>query len=461
MHLKSVTGSAPVLQNSDEDPAPKLTKNALTRYLKAHIGDLKNCSGSRYTFNQSNGNGYSWSESEKICERFGYHLVSIENREEWNFLNQTIQTMNTEEYFIGLRKDATGIWRWLSDNSTVDLSEKGKWPWAKDEPNDGELKENCALMYQYYRKRYGGYNDVDCSISNIRAGFICECKGPTDESHTSQTAETQSSTELTVHLTLSRTESELATYETVGDCKKECEYNNINDTHRTSRSVSEMCSDVQERERKYTHLVSDEKGLAQPPSLRDENEENKDHVYAAVRKERKVKASSEASALKKRSGRSQEGTNGLPGNRASCVGLVDHTKATMNETPQASENTEYLYAVVDKTKRKKKPLQMPPAYRGLVHADLIHSRENSAKLVKEQSQTVYAHVDRVKTATVKISQPNPKETKDEEHQRALFVSNPRNDLMIIININSKLKFWVLPLDMEDCSSYTLVQKWLS
>ena len=61
-------------------------------------------------------------------------------------------------------------------------------------------------------------------------------------------------------------------------------------------------------------------------------------------------------------------------------------------------------------------MQKPAPYRGLVYADLILSRENSAKLVKEQPQTVYAQIDPVKTASVKISQKNPEETKDGEHK---------------------------------------------
>ena len=40
--------------------------------------------------------------------------------------------------------------------------------------------------------------------------------------------DTQSSAELTLHLTLLRTESGLATFETVSDCKKECVRDNIN-----------------------------------------------------------------------------------------------------------------------------------------------------------------------------------------------------------------------------------------
>ena len=143
-----------------------------------HSAPVKNFSGSSYIFYRSNGNWYNWERSKTICEQSGYNLVSIESREEWNFLNQTIQKEDTIEYFIGLRKDtSTGVWRWLSDNSTVDASNKGQWPWARGEPNDGGVKENCAQMYRYYRKEYGRYNDVRCTLDKDEAGFICELTG--------------------------------------------------------------------------------------------------------------------------------------------------------------------------------------------------------------------------------------------------------------------------------------------
>ena len=126
----------------------------------------------------NNGNWYNWERSKTICEQSGYNLVSIESREEWNFLNQTIQNENTSEYFIGLRKDtSTGVWRWLSDNSIVNASNEGDWPWATGEPNDENFKENCALMYGNYKYNYGRYNDVSCTLFLERAGFICEFKG--------------------------------------------------------------------------------------------------------------------------------------------------------------------------------------------------------------------------------------------------------------------------------------------
>ena len=151
--------------------------NRVCLCLILHSAPVKNFSGSTYIFYRSNGNGYYWERSKTICnKRSGYNLVSIESREEWDFLSQTIQKMKTTEYFIGLWKDtSTGVWRWLSDNSTVDASNKGLWPWARGEPTGKD--ENCAQMYRDYLKDFGRYNDVSCTSSLSRAGFICEFKG--------------------------------------------------------------------------------------------------------------------------------------------------------------------------------------------------------------------------------------------------------------------------------------------
>ena len=139
-----------------------------------HSAPVKNFSGSSYIFYGSNGNWYNWERSKTICEQSGYNLVSIESREEWNFLNQAIQKENTTEYFIGLRKDtSTGVWRWLSDDSIVNASNKGDWPWAKGQPSNGNFKEDCALMYRDYRRDYGRYNAVSCTSPKFKAGFIC------------------------------------------------------------------------------------------------------------------------------------------------------------------------------------------------------------------------------------------------------------------------------------------------
>ena len=180
----------------------------------------------------------------------------------------------------------------------------------------------------------------------------------------------QSSAALTVHLALSPTESGMATYESVSDCKNECEYDDIAETYRKSRPASEGYSDIHERAQENTLVVSGEKGKQQPTALCNKKEENKDHLYAVVYKERKGRASSEASALKKSSYHPQEEISELPVNRRSCVdcigcsshptesGLDNNTNAAESETPQTGGSIEYVYAAIDKTKKEKKQPQV-------------------------------------------------------------------------------------------------------
>ena len=145
-------------------------------YLPLGYTTVHGCSN--YTFHQnSEKKWYDWFTSRKECNMTGYDLVSIESREEWNFLNQSIQTLRAGgEYFIGLKKDETsGEWSWISDNSKVNASTKGAWPWAKDEPsNDQTVPENCAKMYKDYLSNHGRYDDVPCKRMSQTAGYICE-----------------------------------------------------------------------------------------------------------------------------------------------------------------------------------------------------------------------------------------------------------------------------------------------
>ena len=97
----------------------------------------------------------------------------------------------------------------------------------------------------------------------------------------------QSSAEVTVHLTLSQTESGPITHDPASACKKECEHDHLDETNRRSWSMSEECSDIQEKARENTVLVSGEKGIQQPLALCDKKVEGKDYVYAVVHKERK------------------------------------------------------------------------------------------------------------------------------------------------------------------------------
>ena len=128
---------------------------------------------SSYAFHPALFLWFSWEDSRHACKENGSDLVSIESRSEWTFVNYVIQTMETTEHFIGLRKDKkSGEWRWISNNSTVKASQ-GTFPWAKNQPSgDGD----CTVVYKNYSGNFGKYNDLKCTRKFRSAGYICESR---------------------------------------------------------------------------------------------------------------------------------------------------------------------------------------------------------------------------------------------------------------------------------------------
>ena len=122
-----------------------------------------------YTFH--NKSWITWEESNKMCEQSGSKLVSMEHlRAELTFLKNYLETLETKttEYYIGLRKDDQK-WIWISDNSTLNKTEKGKFPWAPGQPNkDG----SCSKMW--LDEGTYVYDDIVCNQKNYNMGYICE-----------------------------------------------------------------------------------------------------------------------------------------------------------------------------------------------------------------------------------------------------------------------------------------------
>ena len=203
--------------------------------------------------------------------------------------------------------------------------------------------------------------------------------------------QTRSCAELTVHLTLSRVETGLTTYETVRDCNEECDYATVEKSNRKLRPNEEGHSSPQDRKGKETESEGVRGASEQAPTTVDDGdndkEKEKDHVYAVVHKDRKGRASGASFHNKARCSLKEE-TSGLPVNRSSSVGPVSrlsslgsgnrfssmepanrssfatekgvdiNAEAAEEKTPGAGENTEYLYAVVDKANKKKKQPQV-------------------------------------------------------------------------------------------------------
>ena len=116
----------------------------------------------------------SWEESKNLCEQNGSKLVSMERlRAELNFLEYQSEAlkMNTIEYYIGLRKNGQK-WIWVSDNSTLEETERGQFPWASGQPKgDG----NCVKMWRQTTNSWTyRYDDVKCTVTSSKIGYICE-----------------------------------------------------------------------------------------------------------------------------------------------------------------------------------------------------------------------------------------------------------------------------------------------
>ncbi|XP_073451213.1 killer cell lectin-like receptor subfamily B member 1B allele C isoform X2 [Aquarana catesbeiana] len=71
------------------------------------LWDRENC------YNISSGGEYrTWNESREVCEGMGAHLLVIEDREQQEFINRSINQQTDRKFWIGLYRDGDG-WRWV------------------------------------------------------------------------------------------------------------------------------------------------------------------------------------------------------------------------------------------------------------------------------------------------------------------------------------------------------------
>ena len=116
----------------------------------------------------------SWEESKNLCEQNGSKLVSMERlRAELNFLENQSEAlkMNTSEYYIGLRRKDQK-WRWVSDNSALEETKRGHFPWASGEPQGNG---NCVKIWRQKTNPWTYvYDNVKCTVYTTNIGYICE-----------------------------------------------------------------------------------------------------------------------------------------------------------------------------------------------------------------------------------------------------------------------------------------------
>ena len=127
--------------------------------------------GHRYTvFTQMT----TWSQANFQCEQMGGHLLTIETKEEWNFVTSQALNFPLHEtfYWIGLTdRSKEGEWMWIH-------GQKPAYPkWRRGEPNDfGGNEDYGSIVASPEKLLHGCWNDFEGPdrVHDMVVGFICE-----------------------------------------------------------------------------------------------------------------------------------------------------------------------------------------------------------------------------------------------------------------------------------------------
>jgi hypothetical protein len=122
--------------------------------------------GHAYLFCKHMTGSDKWSSDKAMCEGNGYHLATLEDENENDWVYQRGVAAGLGHWFIGLNdQQVEGTWVW--DDSSV-----AKWTnWNVIEPNGG-TGANCAAMHFYLD---GTWDDDDCNAKFH--DWVCEA-GP-------------------------------------------------------------------------------------------------------------------------------------------------------------------------------------------------------------------------------------------------------------------------------------------
>ena len=98
----------------------------------------------------------NWSTARQWCQDHFTDLVSVQSREEYDYLNQIVDGPTT--YWIGVRK-VNGVFTWVETGENVTTEAAN---WAPGEPNDSGGAEDCVEIY-IRQHAPGKWNDLECS----------------------------------------------------------------------------------------------------------------------------------------------------------------------------------------------------------------------------------------------------------------------------------------------------------
>ncbi|NXW26796.1 LYAM3 protein, partial [Phaetusa simplex] len=118
-----------------------------------------------WTYHYSDQGDYTWEQARNYCQTFFTDLVAIQNKQEIEYLNETLP-FHGRYYWIGIRK-LGGTWTWVGTRKALTKEAEN---WAAGEPNNRRSNQDCVEIYIKRQRESGKWNDEPC---NRRKKALC------------------------------------------------------------------------------------------------------------------------------------------------------------------------------------------------------------------------------------------------------------------------------------------------
>ncbi|XP_049664063.1 P-selectin-like isoform X2 [Accipiter gentilis] len=126
---------------------------------------------SAWTYHYSDQGDYTWEQARNYCQTFFTDLVAIQNKQEIEYLNETLP-FHGRYYWIGIRK-LGGTWTWVGTRKALTKEAEN---WADGEPNNRRSNQDCVEIYIKRQWESGKWNDEPCNRKKKALCYRASCQ---------------------------------------------------------------------------------------------------------------------------------------------------------------------------------------------------------------------------------------------------------------------------------------------
>ncbi|KFQ95038.1 P-selectin, partial [Nipponia nippon] len=124
-----------------------------------------------WTYHYSDRGDYTWEQARNYCQTFFTDLVAIQNKQEIEYLNESLP-FHGRYYWIGIRK-LGGTWTWVGTRKALTKEAEN---WAAGEPNNRRSNQDCVEIYIKRPQESGKWNDESCSRRKKALCYQASCQ---------------------------------------------------------------------------------------------------------------------------------------------------------------------------------------------------------------------------------------------------------------------------------------------